>query len=851
MLESHTPMIQQYLNTKKDYPDTLLFYRMGDFYELFYDDAKTAAKILGITLTARGKSNGKAIPMAGVPYHAADNYLSKLLNVGQRIAVCEQMEAPGQSKGPVKREVVRILTPGTVSDDKFLNVQTDNTLVAIAIHKEKIGIAYINISSGQFKLYEIDDKRYIADEIARIKPAEIIISEEEKILSSELNDRLNLTFRPEWDFSYDSSRSLLYSQLKVSNLHAYGCEHLNVGIMAAGAILRYIQETQKQALPHINTIQVYHPDTFIIMDSVTRKNLEIEENIQGDDKYTLLNVLNKTSTAKGSRLLREWLKHPLQDKKVINYRQDVIEALKSNYAFEALQHLLRQTTDIERIATRVLLKSARPNDFSSLHKTLTLLPEIKTYLENIDQSNLDMIAKKIEPLEEIASLLSQAIVDNPPQIIRDGGFIKWGYDQTLDELKDLSKNANQLLIEYEIKQKELTGIQNLKVGYNRVHGYYIEISKINTLPIPDTYIRRQTLKGAERYTNEHLSEFENKILSAKEKALAREKELYDSLLIEVGKYVSQILNTAATIAELDILANFSERAQTLNLVRPSFTNEKVIDISNGRHLIIENTSQDSFIANNILMNQAQNLLLITGPNMGGKSTYMRQVALIILLAHVGCYVPADSAKIGNIDRIMTRIGASDDLSSGRSTFMVEMTEMANIIHNATPNSLVLIDEVGRGTSTYDGLSLAWAIVETLHQKKSYTLFATHYFELTELEANLEGIKNMHFNAVEDGETIVFIHKIAAGPASKSYGIQVANLAGLPKEIIKKAKIILKEMEYKVGRDIPLQQELLFEETKVNEPKENEIELYLNALDPDELTPKAALEHIYKLKHLIH
>jgi len=848
MNDNHTPMMKQYLGIKKDFPDTLLFYRMGEFYELFYDDANVASKILGITLTARGKSDGEPIPMAGVPYHSADNHFAKLLDLGMRVAICEQTEAAGTSKGPIKREVSRILTPGTVTDEKFLKNNEENILLSIFRGKYHIGLAYINLSSGSFTLHQLENNfNQLEAELTRIKPAEIIVSEHDQELSSHLSNT-EVRTRPKWEFNLKSSKQQLLEQLSVSNLHAFGCEDYHVAISAAGAVLTYIAETQKQTLPHINNVECYLSESFISIDSVTRKNLEIEENIRQNTKHTVLAIIDKTATAKGSRLLRSWLKNPIRNIQELEQRHQVIDAIISSSSIDPLSELLRKISDIERIITRVLLNTARPNDLLSLGLSLAVVPELKSCIKQINCEPLDQLSKNISSCQDLSGTLLRALVESPPQITRDGGFIRLGYDEIFDELKKVSINASQTLLEYELEQKKITGITNLKVGYNRVHGYYLEIPKSNTKEIPKDFIRRQTLKGAERYTNETLNNFELTILTAKEKALAREKLLFQELIETISKYAKELFKTAESIAITDVLTTFSERSISLNLIKPEFNDSRILDIESGRHIVIENISSELFIPNDVNFDDSQTIHLITGPNMGGKSTYMRQIALIVLLAHIGCYVPAKKANIGEVDKIMTRIGASDDLSSGRSTFMVEMTETANIIHQATKHSLVLIDEVGRGTSTYDGLSLAWAILEALHNRGCYTLFATHYFELTKLESTLSTLKNVHFNAVEHQDNIVFLYQLLSGAASKSHGLQVAKLAGLPKGIIKNAKRVLEGLETKQAEPEPFQQQLQLDSTPSR--KENkELDHLLKEIDPDDLTPREALSIIYKIKSM--
>lgn len=793
-LEQHTPMMQQYLRIKSEHVDKLVFYRMGDFYELFYDDAKKAAKLLDLTLTKRGQSNGEPIPMAGIPYHAAENYLAKLIKAGESVAICEQIGDPATSKGPVERQVVRIVTPGTVTDEALLEDRKDNLLVALHRMELKFGLASLDLSSGRFIVQELHSEESVLSELERLKPAEILVSEEG---SSDpvLKNRTGLRKRGVWEFNVETAKQLLLSHFKTHDLSAFGCEHVPLGLMAAGALMHYARETQRAALPHIRSLRVEHPDDYLILDAATRRNLELDCNLQGGIDNTLSSVIDRTSTAMGSRLLRRWLNQPLRQRNTLLHRQEIITGFLRNRAYADMQEYLREIGDVERILARVALKSARPRDLVQLRTAMAIFPHIKNYLSNSNLPRIQQIANKIFVFDELLPILNTALIDNPPMLIRDGGVIAPGYHAELDELRMLSENASQYLIDLEARERERTAISTLKVGYNRIHGYYIEISAAQSKNAPIEYQRRQTLKNAERYITPELKQFEDKVLSAKSKALNLEKLLYDALLERIAQDLSALQDTTAVIAGIDVSCNFAERAETLHWVCPELTQNTELHIEAGRHPVIEFTQQNPFVPNDISLSPSRRMLIITGPNMGGKSTYMRQTALITLLAHIGSYVPATKAVIGNIDRIFTRIGAADDLAGGRSTFMVEMTETANILHNATENSLVLMDEVGRGTSTFDGLSLAWSCAHYLAESiKAFTLFATHYFELTHLPQECDGIVNVHLDAVEHGDHVVFLHAVQEGPASKSYGLQVAQLAGIPKVVIEKAKEKLATLE---------------------------------------------------------
>ena len=852
-LKKHTPMMQQYLRIKAENPELLLFYRMGDFYELFFDDAKRAAEILNITLTARGKTNGEPIPMAGIPYHAAEQYLPRLLRQGISVGMCEQVGDPATSKGPVERKIARILTPGTVTDDFLLEERRDNLLMAISQEKTDFGIACIDLSNGRFIVQQVSDEQSLLNEIERLRPAEILINEDSELT---LSDSYPLTKRAPWHFDEDHARLLLHKQLGTKDLSGFGCDDLPVAVVAAGVLLQYVNETQRTALPHINSIQVESSDDGIILDAASRRNLELEHSLMGDHKNTLISVLDNTATSMGGRLLSRWLNKPLRDQSILRNRHQAIESFIQQYHYETLHTLLRHIGDIERIISRIALATARPRDLSTLRDSLKVVPELHSVLKQIDNPLIDSLRKRIDGHDELVLLLDKAVIENPPVLIRDGGVVAEGYDEELDDLRNLSKNSDQYLLDLETREKERTGINSLKVAYNRVHGFYIEIPRTHSADVPPEYVRRQTLKTAERFILPELKEFEDKVLSARERSLAREKALYETLLQDLGNYTLSLRETAQNIAEVDVLSNFAERAVLNNYSRPELVAESGIHITAGRHPVVESTLDDPFVPNDIRMDTNRRMLMITGPNMGGKSTYMRQITLIVLMAHIGCYVPAEAAIIGPIDRIFTRIGAHDDLSTGRSTFMVEMTEAANILNNATANSLVLMDEIGRGTSTFDGLSLAWAFAEYLaKQKQAFTLFATHYFELTALPEKISTIANVHINAVEHGDRIVFLHSVKDGPANQSYGLQVAQLAGVPKNVISQARKKLHQLELD-ARQAPQQGQTLslnlgFEDDAADvDEVALEVKQALSEIDPDELSPKQALEQLYQLKQLL-
>jgi len=849
-LSSHTPMMRQYLTIKAEFPHILIFYRMGDFYELFFDDARKASDLLDISLTARGKTGGNAIPMAGVPYHAVENYLAKLVQLGESVAICEQIGDPATSKGPVERKVVRVITPGTVSDEALLLDNHDNLIVAVSEINNKsslgFGLSYLDMTSGRFVLTEPQTKEQLQAELQRLSPAELLYSE--SFSAPELlKGCQGLRRRPEWEFDVDTAVNLLNKQFGTKELSGFGVHDKPLGLMAAGCLFQYVKECQRSALPHIRAIICESSASGVILDAATRRNLELTQNLQGGFENTVASVLDKSATPMGSRLLKRWLHFPLRELSILSARQNAVSDLLSHDIVSDLFDQLKTFGDIERIVSRVALRSARPRDFARIRNALGQLPKLQQQLQPCTQAHISQLASQSTPMPELFNLLQHALVDNPPVLIRDGGVIAKGYHEELDVLRDLSDGATEFLAQLEAREKERTGISSLKVGYNRVHGFFIEISRSSAGDVPDDYVRRQTLKNNERYITNELKQHEEKVLSAQSKFLALEKRLYDELFDLVLPDLERLQLLAQAIAELDVLNTFAERAESLHYIKPNITQTSGIEISGGRHPVVELMTSEPFIANPVILNAQREMLIITGPNMGGKSTYMRQTALIVLLAHVGCYVPADSATIGIVDRIFTRIGASDDLASGRSTFMVEMTETANILHNATPKSLILLDEIGRGTSTYDGLSLAWACAEMLALKtKAFTLFASHYFELTLLAEQIPTLANVHLDAVEHGDNIVFMHTVQEGAASKSFGLQVAQLAGVPKTVIQRAKQRLAELEAKQAPSVIDMEQQPFEQLSLNESNHPVLES-LAEIDVNELTPKQALDLLFEFK----
>ncbi len=849
--EKHTPMMQQYLGIKAKHPDMLLFYRMGDFYELFFDDAEKAARLLNITLTTRGASAGSPIRMAGVPYHSADQYLARLLKLGESVVIAEQVGDPAASKGPVERQVTRIVTPGTLTDSGLLDETRDTLILAVAPGTANtapaggvLGVAWLNLAAGRFQVTEINPAALPAL-LARVRPAEILAPDDFVLEGATCAVR---RLAP-WQFDANGAQARLAQQFGSRDLTGFGVADLPQAIAAAGALLDYIRTTQRTALPHLQAIHAERDSDFVQLDASTRRNLELTETLRGEAAPTLLSVLDTTATGMGTRLLRHWLHHPLRNREVLVRRRDAIGVLAGlPDVAAALSRLLKSCADAERIGGRIALKNARPRDLSGLRDTLALLPDLAATLPD-DRAHLSALQSRLTARPGLYTLLAQAIQAEPASVLREGGVIADGYDAELDELRVLTRDAGAFLLELETRERARSGINALKVEYNKVHGFYIEVSRAHSAKVPDDYRRRQTLKNAERYITPELKAFEDKALSAQERALAREKALFDALLDTLSPHVPDLLAIAAALAEIDVLASQAERTSTLKLCAPDYIKEPGIVIRGGRHPVVD-AQVDHFIPNDVTLNRTRQMLLITGPNMGGKSTYMRQVALITLLACCGLWVPAASAKIGDIDQIFTRIGASDDLAGGRSTFMVEMTETAHILHNASANSLVLLDEIGRGTSTFDGLALAWAVARHLvTATRAFTLFATHYFELTQLAQQFRQLANVHLDAKEHGADLVFLHAVEEGPASQSYGIQVARLAGVPSPVIHAARRHLRELEDAQLQPGP-QGDLFIAHLPSDAPPPHPALDQLRELDPDTLTPKAALDMLYALKALI-
>ncbi len=848
---AHTPMMQQYWKLKSQYPDQLMFYRMGDFYELFYEDAKKAAALLDITLTARGQSAGQSIAMAGIPFHSAEGYLARLVKLGESVVICEQIGDPATSKGPVERQVVRIITPGTISDEALLDERRDNLLAALLGDERLFGLAVLDITSGRFSVQELAGWDNLLAELDRLAPAELLIPDDWP-QGLPVEKRRGTRRRAPWDFDRESARRSLCQQFATQDLKGFGCEGLSLAIGAAGCLLAYAKETQRTALPHLRSLRHERLDDTVVLDGASRRNLELDTNLAGGRDNTLQSVMDRCQTAMGSRLLTRWLNRPLRQRDLLEARQEAIAGLLEHYRFETLQPQLKDIGDLERILARIGLRNARPRDLARLRDALAALPQLQAAMRPLEVAHLQQLAQAIRTYPELAELLARAIIDNPPAVIRDGGVLKSGYDAELDELQSISENAGQYLMDLETRERARTGLANLKVGYNRVHGYFIELPSKQAESAPADYIRRQTLKGAERFITPELKTFEDKALSAKSRALAREKQLYEELLEHLIGQLAPLQETAAALAELDVLSNLAERALTLDLNRPRFSEQPCLRIEQGRHPVVEQVLETPFVANDLTLDDDTRMLVITGPNMGGKSTYMRQTALIVLLAHIGSFVPAAACELSLVDRIFTRIGSSDDLAGGRSTFMVEMSETANILHNASASSLVLMDEVGRGTSTFDGLSLAWAAAEQLARLRAWTLFATHYFELTVLPESEASVANVHLNATEHNERIVFLHHVLPGPASQSYGLAVAQLAGVPGAVIARAREHLARLESTslnhepqqsapAGKPAaPLQNDLF---ASLPHPVLDE----LGRLQPDELTPRQALDLLYRLK----
>jgi DNA mismatch repair protein MutS len=781
----HTPMMQQYLRIKAQHPDVLLFYRMGDFYEMFYDDARRAAQLLDIALTQRGQSAGAPIPMAGVPAVTLDSYLAKLVRKGESVAICEQRGDAGKTKGPMEREVVRIVTPGTVTDEALLEERRDNLLASVCAGNGRFGLAWLDLSAGRFSVMEVAGAAALEAEIERLRPAELLAPDGAAPVlarSSGLKER-PLRLRPPWHFDPESAARALAEQFHTRDLAGFGCADKPLGVAAAGALLAYVRETQKSALPHLLAITTEERDAALIMDPATRRNLELDESLAGNPELTLAGVFDRTSTAMGGRMLRRWMHRPLRDRDILRSRYQAVATLLESAQYPAVATTLKAIGDLERIVARIALRSARPRDLAQLRAALAVLPDLHRLLEAASSGApllgqlIAELARHHDDTRTDHALLTRAIVDSPPHYLRDGGVIAEGYDAELDELRLLGSNTEQFLLDLEQRERERTGLSSLKLGFNRVQGFFIEVNRSQADRVPPDYLRRQTVKSAERFITPELKSFEDKVLGARDKALARERALYEALLDHLTARLPALQSATAAISQIDVLNCFAERAAVLDCTQPELTEEPMLAIDGGRHPVVERAGREPFVPNDLRFDDSRRMLIITGPNMGGKSTFMRQTALIVILAHIGCYVPARRAVLGPLDRIFTRIGASDDLAGGRSTFMLEMTETANILNNATAHSLVLMDEVGRGTSTFDGLSLAWACAAYIARKiRAFTLFATHYFELTSLAGETPGVHNVHVEAVEHGDTLVFLHSVREGPANQSYGLQVAALA---------------------------------------------------------------------------
>jgi DNA mismatch repair protein MutS len=861
--------MQQYLRIKAEYPDALLFYRMGDFYELFYDDARRAARLIDITLTSRGQSAGEPIPMAGVPYHSVDTYLARLVRKGESVAICEQIGDPAKSKGPVERQVVRVVTPGTVTDDALLDQRRETLLASVVRRPGKDGVAYglawLDLAAGRFTVLEADGDAALLSELERLKPAELLVPEDQSRELGGLVDAVRV--RPPWHFELASASRLLTDQLGTLDLRGFGADDLPLAICAAGALLQYVRDTQKTAVPHIAQLSVEERGDALQLDAATRRNLEIDASLSGQDSATLFALLDSTSTAMGSRALRRWLNRPLTHQQELRRRYQALALLVDARRFEALREPLRAIGDVERILARVALRSARPRDLTALRASLAVLPALRAVLRRIEAPLIIELTQAVNEHQDVSDLLHRAIAEEPSVVLRDGDVIAAGYDAELDELRRIATHTDDFLLELERRERERSGIASLRLAYNRVSGFFIEVSRSQADNVPKDYIRRQTVKNAERFITPELKSFEDKVLGAREKALARERELYDELLTQLIDRLAALQATASALASLDCLAALAERAAQLNWVEPKLVDETCLEIRGGRHPVVEHFIEGAFVPNDLVLDASRRMLVVTGPNMGGKSTYMRQSALIVLLAHVGSFVPAERAEIGPVDRIFTRIGAGDDLAGGRSTFMVEMTEAANILNNATDKSLILMDEIGRGTSTYDGLSLAWAVARHIARvNRSFTLFATHYFELTQLAHQIDGVANVHLDATEHRDGIVFLHAVKEGPASRSHGLAVAQLAGVPREVIAAAREYLAALEthgqHDAGehrgsrarrpRAATPQAQLPLEPAAPlpPDPRLLELEAALRAVSADDLTPRAALDLVYKLRSLL-
>jgi DNA mismatch repair protein MutS len=851
----HTPMMQQYLRIKAQHPDVLLFYRMGDFYEMFYDDARRAAELLDIALTQRGASAGAPIPMAGVPAVTLDGYLAKLVRKGQSVAICEQRGEPGKTKGPMEREVVRIVTPGTVTDEALLEERRDNVLASVCGQGERYGLAWLDLSAGRFSVMELASLDSLEAEVERLRPAEILAPDgaQPALTRTSAGEDRPWRSRAPWHFEIDSATRALTEQFRTRDLAGFGCADKPLAIAAAGALLAYVRETQKSALPHLLSITTEERDAALIMDPATRRNLELDESISGSADLTLAGVFDRTATAMGGRLLRRWLHRPLRDRSILRARYHAVATLMAQAQSAQLAESLRAIGDLERILARIALRSARPRDLAQLRTALAALPPLRRLLAPLPSPLLERLTSDIGEHHDEYVLLERAIVEAPPHYVRDGGVIAEGYDAELDELRALGGNTEQFLVELERRERERSGLSSLKLGFNRVQGFFIEVSRSQADRVPAEYLRRQTVKSAERFITPELKSFEDKVLGARDRAQARERLLYDGVLDQLCATLAALQASTSAVAQIDVLSCFAERATALECAQPELVDEPMLHIDGGRHPVVERAAREPFIPNDLRFDDARRMLIITGPNMGGKSTYMRQTALIVILAHIGCFVPARRAVLGPMDRIFTRIGASDDLAGGRSTFMLEMTETANILNNATEESLVLMDEVGRGTSTFDGLSLAWACAAFIATKiRAFTLFATHYFELTSLAGEAPGVVNVHVEAVEHGDRLVFLHSVKEGPANQSYGLQVAALAGIPKSVTAQARRYLTELERErdaLRSHSSPQGELPLFATAPVPAQESAVLKALRAVDPNTLSPRDALDLLFQLKSL--
>ena len=852
-VSAHTPMMQQYLKLKAAHPNHLLFYRMGDFYELFFEDAEKAARLLDITLTKRGQSAGQPIPMCGVPYHSVEQHLVRLVKLGESAAICEQIGDPATSKGPVERAVTRIVTPGTVTDSALLDDKSESLLLALHIERQRVGLAWLNLANGGFSLLETSLGN-LATHFERLRPAEILLADADLLTELDLRTTA-LRELPQWHFDTTTARQLLTGHFGTQDLAGFGlagADEPTLALAAAGALLQYAQATQLRSLAHISGLRLESESEFLRLDAATRRNLELTETLRGEAAPTLLSLLDNCSTSMGSRWLRHALHHPSATPEIAIARHEAVAELLgegSHGTGAEIQHALKAVSDIERITSRIALKSARPRDLSALRDSLAALPSVQALLQAPQASLLNTVRRDIDIPADALQLLQAAVTAEPSAVLREGGVIADGYSADLDELRGIQSNCGAYLLELEAREKARTGINSLKVEYNKVHGFYIEVTHANTEKIPDDYRRRQTLKNAERYITPELKAFEDKALSANDRALALEKQLYEALLDMLARHIPRLQQIARSLALLDGLCAFAAIARARNYCRPEMVAEPVLEIEAGRHPVVEAQHGVQFIANPVRFGLTRRMLLITGPNMGGKSTYMRQVALIVLLAHCGAFVPAASARIGNFDAIYTRIGASDDLASGRSTFMVEMTEAAAILNGSTERSLVLMDEIGRGTSTFDGMALAFSIARHLLEKnRAFTLFSTHYFELTRLAEDYAECANVHLDAVEHGHSIVFLHAVEEGPASQSYGIQVAALAGIPGSVVRDAKRRLVALENRELIASP-QADLFASVPPPVEAEPHPLVNALEAIDPDALSPREALDRLYALKKL--